>query len=232
MTSIPRDLFYKNRKLNGIYRDYGTGVLADSVSDITGLQVDRYVMVDMYAFAELIDILGGIDVELEEPLSDPTYRIRNRDGSWSTLDYPAGVHHLNGTEALRIARARHFTPVFSRDYRQQKILMAVKEKISGLGISDIGKTGSIIRLGFRYAETDISFREAYTLYRSFAEAEKIRNISLGTGNVLYATYSNLLLGGLTASEVDEDFDKGAWIVVPIDNDWELIRKFMKENTDE
>lgn len=232
LISIPRDLYHKKKKINSLYGTYGIETLAGTVSEITGLEINRHAVVDMYAFVELVNVLGGIDVELEEPLVDPTYRVRDENGNWTTLFYPAGIHHVNGIEALRIARARHFTPVFSRDYRQQKILMAIKDKLGEIGVADIGKLGSIIRIGFRYTKTDISLKEAYTLYRTMGKIEKIRNISLGTGNVLYETYSNLLHHGLTASDVDEDFDKGAWIVVPIDNDWELVRKFIKEKTDE
>ena len=225
--SLPRDLFYKRTKINSIYRRFGADVLKGTISEITGLNIDKYVMVDMYAFAELINVLGGIDVELTEPLVDPTYRVRDENGKWSTLYYPAGVHHVNGVQALRIARARHYTPVFSRDMRQQQILKAVKEKLQSIGVSDINRLGRIIKLGFKYVETDISWLEAFSLYRSTQDIT-ISQAVLNTDNVLYATYTNLLATGLEEDQVGEDFDKGAWIVVPIDNDWKVIKKFIEE----
>ena len=211
LISIPRDLYYKRSKINSIYRRFGPGVLASTISEITGVAIDKYVMVDMYAFVDLVNILDGIDVELTEPLVDPTYRVRDENGKWSTLYYPAGVHHVNGVQALRIARARHYTPVFSRDMRQQQILKAVKDKLFAIGISDINRLGRIMKLGFKYVETDISWLEAFSLYRNF-QAVAIRNVVLGTGNVLYETYS----------------DSGAWIVMPLDNNWKVIKKFIEE----
>ena len=92
----------------------------------------------MFAFIDVINILDGIDVELSEDLVDPTYKVRN-NGKWSTLYYKKGIHHVNGVEALRIARARHFTPVFSRDSRQQKILISIKNRFKEIGISDFDK---------------------------------------------------------------------------------------------
>ncbi len=71
LISLPRDLFYKRTKINSIYRRFGADTLKNTVSEITGLRIDKYVMVDMYAFAELVNVLGGIDVELTEPLVDP-----------------------------------------------------------------------------------------------------------------------------------------------------------------
>ncbi len=227
LVSLPRDLFYKHTKINNIYRRFGPDVLTSTISEITGVAIDKYVLVDMYAFAELVNILGGIDVELSEPLVDPTYRVRDENGRWSTLYYPAGVHHVNGIEALRIARARHYTPVFSRDMRQQQIIKAVKDKVFAIGLTDVNRLGRIIKLGFKYVETDISWLEAFSLYRNFQDVT-FKNVVLGTGNVLYATYTNLLATGLEEDQVDEDFDKGAWIVMPLDNDWKVIKKFIEE----
>ncbi len=227
LISLPRDLFYKRTKINSICRRFGPDVLVSTISDITGLRVDKYVMVDMYAFAELINVLGGIDVELIEPLVDPTYRVRDENGKWSTLYYPAGVHHVNGIQALRIARARHYTPVFSRDMRQQQILKAVKNKLMSIGLSDINRLSRIIKLGFKYVETDISWLEAFSLYRSCQDIT-IKNAVVSTNNVLYATYTNLLATGLKEDQVDEEFDKGAWIVMPLDNDWKVVKKFIEE----
>ena len=227
MISLPRDLFYKRTKINSIYRRFGADTLKNTVSEITGLRIDKYVMVDMYAFAELINVLGGIDVELTEPLVDPTYRVRDENGKWSTLYYPAGVHHVNGVQALRIARARHYTPVFSRDLRQQQILKAVKDKLQSIGLSDINRLGGIIKLGFRYVETDISWLEAFSLYRSCQDITIIQAV-LSTNNVLCATYTNLLATGLAEDQVDQEFDKGAWIVIPLDNDWKVVKKFIEE----
>ncbi|MBQ6673178.1 MAG: LCP family protein [Spirochaetia bacterium] len=227
LISIPRDLFYKRAKINSIFRRFGPKVLENTISEITGLRIDKYVMVDMYAFAELVNVLGGIDVELTEPLVDPTYRVRDDNGKWSTLYYPAGVHHVNGVQALRIARARHYTPAFSRDMRQQQILRAVKDKLLSIGLSDINCLGRIIKLGFKYVETDISWLEAFSLYRSCQDIT-LHHAVLNTDNVLYATYTNLLATGLSEDEVAEDFDKGAWIVMPLDNDWKVIKKFIEE----
>ena len=111
--------------------------------------------------------------------------------------------------------------------RQQQILRAVKDKLLSIGLSDINRLGRIIKLGFKYVETDISWLEAFSLYRSCQDIT-LHHAVLNTDNVLYATYTNLLATGLSEDEVAEDFDKGAWIVMPLDNDWKVIKKFIEE----
>ncbi len=99
--SLPRDLYYEKRKLTSYYQVYGPEELMRVVTEIIGLPIDGYISVDMYAFIEIVDILGGIELTLEEALIDPTYKVRV-DGHWKTLYYPAGEHKLDGIEALRI----------------------------------------------------------------------------------------------------------------------------------
>ncbi len=60
---------------------------------LSGLEINEYIIVDMFAFIDVINILDGIDVELSEDLVDPTYKVRN-NGKWSTLYYKKGIHHV------------------------------------------------------------------------------------------------------------------------------------------
>ena len=129
IVSVPRDLYYKGRKINTIYPLYGPEELKKTISEITGLPIQRYMFIDMFAFADVVDLLGGIDIVLEEPLIDPTYVVKN-NGRWSTLHYEAGPHHLGGVESLRIARSRHTSDDFGRAERQQMLLLALKDKIA------------------------------------------------------------------------------------------------------
>ena len=180
----------------------------------------------MFAFIDVINILGGINVELSEDLVDPTYKVRN-NGKWSTLYYKKGLHHVNGVEALRIARARHFTPVFSRDSRQQKILISVKKRFQEIGISDLDKVLEIFKTLLSYLDTNMNMMEIFNLYNKIKPIAKIRQNVLSTENVLEQTYSNLLYLGKNEDEVDEDFYKGAWILIPVNNDWGELKYYIK-----
>ena len=179
----------------------------------------------MFAFIDVINILGGIDITLEQDLVDPTYKVRN-NGVWSTLYYKKGTYHLDGIETLRVARARHFTPVFSRDDRQQKIIITLVNKVSELSITDFDRIYNIIKTIITYLDTDISVAESLGFLNDVKNIKSFNKIILSTENVLTQKYTNLMYLGLEEDEVDDDFDKGAWILVPADNNWDTINNFL------
>ena len=226
LVSLPRDLFYRDRKINEIYYRYGPRQLVREMENLTGFDIDNYIIIDMYAFIDVINILGGIEITLNAPLVDPTYRIRD-NGNWSTLFYPAGTHHLNGIEALRVARSRHFIMDFGRSRHQQLILAAIFDKLTGFGVSDIGRVYELAMVFFQYVETDYTPQDILRNIPRFRSARIQNQTVIDTGNILYSSYSNLLRMGLEIDEVDEDFNLGQYILLPINDDWSLIHRFIR-----
>ena len=219
--SVPRDLFYRGARINAIGQRFGVERLATEIGRITGLSVDHYVKVDMYAFIDVINILGGITVTLDEELVDPTYRVRD-DGVWGTLYYPPGEHHLDGVAALRVARSRATTTDFGRARRQQDIVDAIRADVAALGLRDVGTLYSLINRVLRYVETDLSAVDIVRYTQQYARYRNTSHHVLSTDNVLFATYSALHYSGKSKDEVDTDFDLGAWILLPHEENWDLI----------
>ena len=201
--------------------------MAKDISEITGLNIEKYAVIDMYAFIRAVDILGGIDITLHEDIIDPTYKVKD-DGRWSTLYYPKGTYHFNGLEALRIARARHYSSDFGRAEKQQQILSSLKEKAGALNFGNMGKIFELIGTLLTYLDTNLTAFEIADLLRKYSNANISSQIILDTSNVLYHTYSNLYYLGKEADEVDENFYKGAWILLPQENDWNVIRWFVRK----
>lgn len=98
--SIPRDLFVRSKvvgraKINEVYSDTrnalnetaATQELLDVVNEVTGRNVTLYAMVDFAGFRKLIDVLGGIDVEVPERLYDNEYP--NSSWGYMTVDIPS-----------------------------------------------------------------------------------------------------------------------------------------------
>jgi anionic cell wall polymer biosynthesis LytR-Cps2A-Psr (LCP) family protein len=180
----------------------------------------------MFAFIDAINILGGIDITLGEALVDPTYRVRD-NGRWATLFYAAGRHHLGGVEALRVARSRHFTSDFGRSRRQQDILAAIKDKLSGLGVSDMGKIYELARVLTKYVETNFTPYDLVNCFIKYRSAKIKSQTVLATDNILYPTYTNLRRMNLKETEVEEGFDKGAYILLPLNDDWSIVPRFIR-----
>lgn len=177
LLSIPRDLYYKERKINSVYANGGMNQLTKELSEITGYKIEDYMLVDMVVFKDLIDLVGGVDVTLETDLVDPTYKVF-RNGVASTLHYSAGDHHLDGSEALRIARSRYSTSDYSRAERQQLILEGLKKKAESLGASDLPTFLKLLKTALSKTETSLRLDEAARYYLGY------KNFALEHGNVL------------------------------------------------
>lgn len=129
MTSFLRDLYvkipgYSDNKMNAAYAIGGMDLLNKTLEQNFGVQVDGDVEVNFYRFADVVDLLGGVDIELRE---DEAYTI-NSGIPGSHLS--KGMQHLNGEQALRYSRIRKLDidADFSRTNRQRKVITALIEK--------------------------------------------------------------------------------------------------------
>ncbi|HYM96034.1 MAG TPA: LCP family protein [Candidatus Sulfotelmatobacter sp.] len=110
----------------------GGGLAAEhEVGKVTGLTFDKYIAVDFVAFRDMVNALGGVDVCLTTNLDDLSYP--NYSNGYMPIHFKAGCQHLNGEQALEIARSRHAIEPqqasdFGRARRQQDIMEAIKKK--------------------------------------------------------------------------------------------------------
>ena len=129
MTSIMRDLYvqipgYENSKLNHTYGWGGFDLLNRTLEENFGIQVEGNLEVNFQRFAQLIDLLGGVDIELR---SDEAAWINDAVG-YNGLG--AGMQHLDGQQALAYSRIRNLDndADFSRTARQRKVLTSLFNK--------------------------------------------------------------------------------------------------------
>ncbi|MEW6231536.1 MAG: LCP family protein [Chloroflexota bacterium] len=150
LLSIPRDLWVAipdlasygitEDRINAalFYGDYyhipggGPALAKKTVSLNLGIPIHYYVLVDFQGFVKAIDLLGGVDLELDTAIVDDEYP--TDDYGTMQIYIPAGRQHLDGQRALQYARTRHMDNDFGRIRRQQKLLLAVREKALGLDI--------------------------------------------------------------------------------------------------
>lgn len=123
--SIPRDSRvhipgHGMDKINAAYA-YGDGELAiKTVKEFTGLDINHFIAVDWNGFKQIVDSLGGIDIDVQKRIRD------NFDGI--RIDLQPGMHHFDGQQALNYVRVRHVDSDFGRTERQQQFLKAVFQK--------------------------------------------------------------------------------------------------------
>ena len=102
----------------------GPGLLARTLTLNFGTQIDRYAAVNMRTFEKIINAVGGIDVMLPETVDG-----RTGDDQNDRLYFPQGAHHLNGEQALMLARIR-IKGTFSRADNQDRVLCALRNKLT------------------------------------------------------------------------------------------------------
>ncbi|MFJ9582831.1 LCP family protein [Streptomyces acidicola] len=86
-----------NTMFNSAYSVGGPVCAVKTVESLTGIRMDHYVEIDFSGFAKLVDALGGVTVTTDEDIDDED----------SHLKLEAGTHHLDGEQALALARTRH-----------------------------------------------------------------------------------------------------------------------------
>jgi LCP family protein required for cell wall assembly len=139
--SIPRDLYVEVpgysqlQRVNtpmvlGELRQPGLGpqLAMQTVQYNLGIRVHDYVAVDFNGFIDFIDALGGLDIEIPYPISDPAYP--NMNYGYDPFYINAGWQHLDGATALKYARTRHGDNDFQRALRQQMVLNAVRDRLT------------------------------------------------------------------------------------------------------
>ena len=124
LTSFMRDTYVEipgwgGNRLNAAYVFGGIDLMNETFMQNFGVKIDGVVEVDFYDFIEIIDEIGGVDVELYE---EEIEVINNSSSKENRLD-GAGVHHLNGEQTLAYCRIRKVgNNDFERTERQRKVL--------------------------------------------------------------------------------------------------------------
>jgi LCP family protein required for cell wall assembly len=98
----------------------------DTVTLNFGIPIDHYGLIDFQGFVNLVDALGGIDIDVPKAIQD--YRFPTDDYEFTTFTVEAGPQHMDGLTALRYARTRNPDTDIERIKRQHLVLMAIRDK--------------------------------------------------------------------------------------------------------
>jgi LCP family protein required for cell wall assembly len=145
--SIPRDLQvsipdYGLAKINAASQVGGPALALRTVKDVTGLPVNHVVIVDFDRFREVIDALGGIEVDVPAPIRskkfDCPYATAAQCDDWPGWRFERGTQTMDGRRALVYSRIRvnELDPAetdFDRTRRQQQVVQATLDKATSVG---------------------------------------------------------------------------------------------------
>ncbi|CAN5732097.1 hypothetical protein BH24ACT18_BH24ACT18_08170 [soil metagenome] len=164
LLSVPRDLLVEVKsgvedRINTAYAYGGVEQAAAVVENLTDISADRYAIVDFGGFEEGIDVLGGVTLEVEEPI---TLGIEGR-----RVYIPAGRQELNGLEALAYARYRGTAcGDLGRIKRQQRLVAALRQQ--ALGWNTITRLPGIVKVMHENVDTNLGIVQTISLGRALA----------------------------------------------------------------
>lgn len=155
MVSLPRDLWvgipgYGEQRINVAHSLGGPDLVMRTVAANFGIRANHYARIDFRGFEQIVDTIGGIFIDVERPIKDDEYP--TEDYGVMRLYIPPGPQHMDGNLALQYARSRHGENDFGRARRQQRVLLAIRERATAAGI--IFKVGDLIPLGQKAVSTD------------------------------------------------------------------------------
>ncbi len=186
LTSFQRDTYvyipgYDYNKINAAYTQGGPKLTIQTIEANFGIKVDRYAVVDFKSFKNIIDTLGGVDIELtQDEIDYINYQMykNNQVDEYTTIKDPPGIVHLNGQEALWYARDRGLSKGedgneigidgddWDRTARQRKLLETLfnSMKSADLGqiVSIVSSVGPLITTNLKKDEITVLVSHALT----------------------------------------------------------------------
>lgn len=129
LVSIPRDSYLAipgvgQDKVNAAFAVGNAPLLTQTVEQATGVRIDHYVEIGFAGFADITDAVGGVEVCLDAPVSDPL----------AGIDLPAGCQELDGQQALGFVRTRATALAdIDRIRHQREFISALVDKATGVG---------------------------------------------------------------------------------------------------
>jgi len=248
MLSLPRDIWLASMraKLNTAYyygnqkKPGGGLILAKaSVAEILGQPVNYGVVIDFAGFEKLIDLLGGVTVNVAKSFTDDRYPLPGKEDDdcggdpeygcrYESIHFEAGEQEMNGKRALKYVRSRYAEGEegtdFARSQRQQNLLTAIKNKIfSPQVLINPLKVVQLVKVGQQSLTTDLPQKD-------FGGVLKLI-LKMRSGEIK----AEILNGGAEGKEgylinpqPNPKLYDNHWVLIPRTGDWEEIQDYLKE----
>ena len=178
MTSLMRDTWIPvpghsySRKLTELCTVGGPELTMRAINESFGMNIEKYALIGMAGIAEVIDLVGGIEIDVTEEerraLNRGLFNLSSLSGM-EKLEKCGKNVHLNGNQATAFARIRKIDSDFVRTERQRTVLLAMADKFKA-GASPAALVNIITTL-LSYVETNITLTEIVTLAQLGLEAD-------------------------------------------------------------
>lgn len=232
--SLPRDIWVAplRTKLNTVYHYQGLTETKKTVEEIVGQKVDYGLLIDFKLFTQLVDFLGGVEVEVERTLDDFKYPLAGKENDlcdgdpeyqcrYEHLHFEAGRQSMDGTTALKYVRSRNAEGEegtdFARSQRQQRLLLALQKKIFTPKIMlNPWRMWRLLRITLTNIKTDIPSADYFDLIKIALRWRR--------ANFKMLVLNDGYLINPPTSKVKYD---SQWVLIPKTGDWQEIHLYVK-----
>jgi len=215
LISLLRDIYvdipgHDGNRLNAAYAYGGPELLMETLEENFDIEINRYMLVNFQAFANLVDAVGGVELELtnEEVQYVNGYLVEYNqlEGRAEGTDYLdsslSGTIHLNGPQALAYCRNRYIGTDFARTERQRKVISAA---LKNAPLALATNAGELINGIMSNITTNMTKTELGGL---MMQAPFMLTYDMVSGSIpLEGTYSNANIRGMAVLEIDFEANK-------------------------
>jgi LCP family protein required for cell wall assembly len=217
--SVPRDLRvsipgYATGKINQANEDGGPKLAEQTVSNTLNIPINYYVKSDFSGMKELVDAVGGIDVNVTQRLYDPEYPCDYDQYKVCGLDIEPGMQHMDGTKVLEYVRCRKGTcgDDFGRAARQQEVINLVRKKVVNWSVLlNPSKLTPIVEAVRNGIETDMGSAQMLQFARGWQQGQQNQPVTF---------VPSIQNGYLTSA--------GASDLVPVDGDFTRLQQHVQD----
>jgi polyisoprenyl-teichoic acid--peptidoglycan teichoic acid transferase len=194
-------------------KNYGPVYMAERLKETFDIETHYYARVDFKAFTDIIDNIGGINVNVTKTFTDYEYPAANF--KFQIVQFNKGTQTLTGTKALQFARSRHGNngegSDFARAKRQQKVILALKEKIFSFGtLANPVRINKILQTLQTHIATNLELSDIITLLKMAKE--------LNTDEITTLVLDNSE-GGYLKNTIGHN---GAYLLEPVTGNYDEI----------
>ncbi len=157
-TYIPIEGHGWNR-INAAYAVGGVALCVNTINDLFGLDIQKFVIVNFSGASTFVDACGGVDMALTQ--KEINYLLNLKDEFPQNSD---GTYHLDGKVALDYMRMRKIDSDFGRTERQRKTMMAIYSQ--AMARKDVTQMYNLVREGFNLVKTNLKLSEMLDLAQS------------------------------------------------------------------
>ena len=235
---IPRDIWSDTLKykINTAYaigeakkKGGGLKLAKAELGAVAGVPIEYGAVISFNTFKELIDKVGGIDVNVERAFSDHEYPIDGKENDtcggdpdykcrYETISFQKGTQHMDGTIALKYTRSRHAEGIegsdFARGRRQQLVIAGLKEKLTAiLKAHDLEQLSDIYAIVNKNIDRDITNQQAAVIAKNIVMKKNFKQVNVAFPRDYFVVPTN------------DKYD-GQYVLIPPDEDYSDFHSYI------